>query len=177
MNLVTTDPNGLKLGKVIGGMFITGECPTKEIFEVNMYPIFTDSEGKKRVLMQSMLKKKFVTSDIHVMNQKIDEIISITEGQDIRGYIDVTRVSNSKFGTVEICVCKDILSHQVMYNGASYMYISDEIERPGYSVCYFANRKAPKYIEIKELVYLTGSLNLCIIYFFYRIIKLKSKLF
>lgn len=167
MNLVNTDSN-LKFGKVVGGMFITGECPTKRTFEVNMYPVFTDSEGNEKVLMMSMYKKKFNTSDIHEMNEKIEEIITNTEGQNIRNLINVTRIGN-----VELSVVKDIMSYEVLYNGSLYMTLSDTLEK-GYSMCFIASRKAPKYIEAKDLVYLTRSNST--VYFFY-IIELKSRKF
>lgn len=160
MNLVARADSEIRFGKIIGGMFVTGEYGPNQIFEVNMYPIFTDAEGNEKVLMNSMYKKKFVTSDINVMTEKINEVIAAAESQIIRDYIKVTRIKN-----IELSVIQNSMSYEILYNDAKYMTICTEVERKGYSVCYFASRRAPKYIETKDLVRLTRS-NVALIYFF-----------
>lgn len=160
MNLIASVDAEIKFGKIIGGMFVTGECTSKEIFEVNMYPIFINAEGNEKVLMNSMYKKKFVTSDINVMQEKINEVIAASESQIIRDYIKVTRTKNT-----ELSVIQNSMSYEILYNDSKYMTICTEVEREGYAICYFASRRAPKYIETKDLVRLTGS-NVSLIYFF-----------
>lgn len=144
----------LQMGKVIGGMFITVDRTGKEMFEVNMYPVFQDAEGVDRVLMFSMHKKKFTTTHIDEIKETFDSVVKSASGQNIRDLIHVTRIGNT-----EICVVKDIMSYEVLYNDTVYLTLSDQIEK-GHSMCFFATRKAPKYIAVKELRYILGSASL-----------------
>lgn len=144
----------LHIGKVVGGMFITVDRTGKEMFEINMYPVFKDSEDVDRVLMFSMFKKKFRTTDINEIKEIFDTTVNETSGQNIRDLIQVTRI-----GSKEICVVKDIMSYQVLYNDTLYLTLSDQIEKD-HSMCFFATRKAPKYIEVKELRYIPSSTSL-----------------
>lgn len=141
----------LQMGKIVGGMFITIDRAGKELFEINMYPVFQDDNDVDRVLMFSMYKKKFNTSNVDDIKEAFDNVVKSASGQHIRDSIHITR-----FGNIEICVVKDTMSYEVLYNDSLYLTLCNQIEK-GYSVCYFATRKAPKYIKVKELRYILGS--------------------